>query len=262
MKRTHRSIVCLFIVALTMMPSITFATVLAQAAEVNIDSVRVEVIVLPNGRINVTYWMEFTVKSGSLGGFDLSGIQESSIYDPARAYADYDGTHYPLVITPLANGYGLDWTPRTQEDESVLIVFGYFSTNRIIEKTTATVTLEGSGSTVTGDFGVFNWAPVQWEQEIGYESIRVVYPIIMDPSWITGEGGITPDGADYAGYVVDSRQAIEDSNGNSWEYDEENLLAYPSSASASPRNFSLSLRSNIVLAYDHLRVFHYTNWSF
>ncbi len=57
------------------------ASVPSQSVEINLDSVLVDVVVLPNGRINVTYWITIYVESGSLGGFDLLGIQENSIYD-------------------------------------------------------------------------------------------------------------------------------------------------------------------------------------
>ena len=53
----------------------------------NLDSVFVDVVVLLNGRINVTYFMTFTATSDGLGGFDLLGIQESTVYDSNRAYA-------------------------------------------------------------------------------------------------------------------------------------------------------------------------------
>ena len=45
-------------------------------------------------------------------------------------------------------------------------------------------------------------------------------------------------------------------------FDEENLLAYPYDAAADPRYFTVSLGHSNVDAYDHFRVFHYTNWSF
>lgn len=93
------------------------------------------------------------------------------------------------------------------------------------------------------------------------ENIRVIYPIVMQPSWITGEGGITQQGANYSGYVVDSRQGIW-SGSSERSFDSYSLLAYPSNPSASPRNFSVSLTANPAYTQEHLRVFHYTNWSF
>ena len=44
------------------------------SADPNLDSVYVDVVVMPNGRINVTYWITFTAAAGGLGGFDLRGI--------------------------------------------------------------------------------------------------------------------------------------------------------------------------------------------
>jgi hypothetical protein len=82
-----------------------------------LNSVYVDVVVLPNGRINVTYFMTFTATSDGLGGFDLLGIQESSIYDPNRAYAEWGGNRYDLIVSERSNGYGLDWTPRTPDGE-------------------------------------------------------------------------------------------------------------------------------------------------
>ena len=145
----------------------------SQDVEVNLDSVLVDVIVLPTGRINVTYWINITVISGSLGGFDLQGIQENSIADPSRAYAQVGENKYSLIVGSISNGYALDWTPRTQEGETVTIVFGYFSTERVIEKTT---------SGIYGDLGVFNWAPVQWAVPIDYEAVQVIYPITLNSS--------------------------------------------------------------------------------
>ncbi|MHA2069761.1 MAG: hypothetical protein ACXABY_35810, partial [Candidatus Thorarchaeota archaeon] len=233
-----------------------------QSPVVNLDSVLVDVVVLPNGRINVTYWITISVIEESLGGFDLAGIQETTIHDPDRAYAEVDGNLYNLVVGQLSNGYALDWTPRTQAGETVTVVFGYFSTNRVLERTTGTFTLEGSGLEVTGDLAVFNWAPVQWSVPLDYQNVRVIYPIEMQASWITGESGITPEGADFAGYVVDFRQRLEDNFGSFFDFEENNLLAYPSNASADPRFFSVSLAHSNLDSYDHFRVFHYTNWSF
>ena len=135
-----------------------------------LDSVYVDVVVLLNGRINVTYFITFTATTDGLGGFDLLGIQESSIYDSNRAYAEWGGNRYDLIVTEKSNGYGLDWTPRTPNGEQVLIVFGYFSTNRVIEKTT---------SGTYGDLGVLNWAPVQWSIPVDFENVQVIYPVVM-----------------------------------------------------------------------------------
>ncbi|GAI97041.1 unnamed protein product, partial [marine sediment metagenome] len=168
---------------------------------------------------------------------------------------------HDVTVEIVSEGYKLDWLPRTQEGETVTVVFGYFSTNRVLEKTTGTYTLEGSGEEVTGDLAVFNWAPVIWSQSVDFENVRVIYPIAMNASWITGEGGITPDGADYAGYVIDYRQGLYDVSETQSSFDEENLLAYPSDPGASPRNFSVSLSHSSLSDNDHFRVFHYTNWS-
>ncbi|MFW9845811.1 MAG: hypothetical protein ACFFD6_03620, partial [Candidatus Thorarchaeota archaeon] len=262
MKRGLILAISLAVLVLAVAPVCATNAELSQSPVVNLDSIYVDVVVLPNGRINVTYWITISVIEESLGGFDLSGIQETTIYDPDRAYAEVDGNRYNLVVGTLSNGYALDWTPRTQAGETVTVVFGYFSTNRVIEMTTGTFTLEGSGAEITGDLAVLNWAPVQWSVPVDYQNVRVIYPIEMQTSWITGEGGITPDGADYAGYVVDYRQGLEDNYGGLYPFDEDNLLAYPSSASASPRNFSVSLASSNLDSYDHFRVFQYTNWSF
>ncbi|MFW9835224.1 MAG: hypothetical protein ACFFEK_14585 [Candidatus Thorarchaeota archaeon] len=218
----------------------------------NLDSIYVDVVVMPNGRINVTYWMNFTAAAGGLGGFDLRGIAEETIDDSSRAYAEWGGNRYDLLVTNYADGYGLDWVPRTPEGEQVQVVFGYFSTNRIIEKTT---------SGIYGDLGVFNWAPVQWEIPIDYEAVQVIYPIEMNASWIEPSNGVTAEGAEYAGYVVDSNQGLWHGSSQS-SFEEENLLAYPYSASADPRYFTVSLGQSNLAAYDHFRVFHYTNWSF
>ena len=94
---------------------VTGATI-SQTPVVNLDSVYVDVVVLPNGRINVTYWITISVIEESLGGFDLAGIQETTIYDSNRAYAEVDGNRYSLVVRELSNGYALDWTPRTHSD--------------------------------------------------------------------------------------------------------------------------------------------------
>ena len=94
------------------------------------------------------------------------------------------------------------------------------------------------------------------------ENVRVIYPIVMNASWITGEGGITQEGADYAGYQEDANQGLWDNSANRYDFDEDNKLAYPSSPTAVPRNFSISLAYNNLAPYDHFRVFHYTNWSF
>ena len=85
------------------------------SANPTLDSVYVDAVVMPNGRINVTYWMTFTAASGGLGGFDLRGIQETSIDDPTRAYAEWGGNRYDLLVTDYTDGYGLDWVPRTPE---------------------------------------------------------------------------------------------------------------------------------------------------
>ena len=135
------------------------------SADPNLNSVNVDVVIMPNGRINVTYWMTFTAAEGGLSGFNLEGIQETTIDDPNRAYAEWGGNRYDLLVSDLSNGYGLDWVPRTPEGEEVLVVFGYFSTNRVVELTT---------SPTYGDLGVFNWAPVQWRIPIDYESVQVI----------------------------------------------------------------------------------------
>ena len=261
MKRSPRFIFALMLVALAFAPMCVGTSTPSQTQVFNIDSVLVDVVVMNNGRINVTYWMTFSVSSGSLGGFDLFGIQETSIYDTGRAYVVMGENRYDLTVEVVSEGYKLDWLPRTQEGETVTVVFGYFSTNRILEKTTGTYTLEGSDEEVTGDLAVLNWAPVIWGYSVGFENVRVIYPIAMNASWITGEGGITPDGADYAGYVVDYRQGLYDVSETQYSFDEENLLAYPSDSGASPRYFSVSLNHSSLSALDHFRVFHYTNWS-
>ncbi|MHA2033818.1 MAG: hypothetical protein ACTSX3_00780, partial [Candidatus Thorarchaeota archaeon] len=241
------------LLVVVMVPLCAASHVAAQDIVVNIDSVYVDVVVMPTGRVNVTYWIKFSVISGSLGGFDLIGIQENSVYDPNRAYAEMDGVKYDLVVRQVENGYMLDWTPRTQAGDSVTIVFGYFSTNRVLELTT-----DNEGH----QLAVFHWSPVQWEQQVDVENIRVIYPIPMQDSWITAEGGITTEGAEYAGYVEDSRQGIVDQSSGLREFDELDLLAYPSSPSAPLRNFSVSLTAQPAQAYDHLVVFHYVNWTF
>ncbi|MFW9869483.1 MAG: hypothetical protein ACFFEL_07640, partial [Candidatus Thorarchaeota archaeon] len=101
----------------------------------NLDSILVDVVVMPNGRINVTYWMTFTAAEGGLGGFYLEGIQETTEYDRGRAYVEWGGSRYDLIVSKYTNGYALDWVPRTPVGEEVLIVFGYFSINRIVELT-------------------------------------------------------------------------------------------------------------------------------
>ena len=133
MKRSPRFIFALMLVALAFAPMCAGTSTPSQTQVFNIDSVLVDVVVMNNGRINVTYWMTFSVSSGSLGGFDLSGIQETSIYDPNRAYVEMGEDRYDLTVGIISGGYALDWTPRTQEGESVTVVFGYFSTNRVLE---------------------------------------------------------------------------------------------------------------------------------
>jgi len=222
------------------------------SADPNLDSVYVDVIVLPNGRINVTYWMTFTAASGGLGGFDLQGIQETTQADPNRAYAEWGGHRYDLIVGKISGGYALDWTPRTPEGETVLVVFGYFSTSRVVEMTT---------SSTYGDLGVLNWAPVQWSIGIDYESVQVIYPIEMNSSWIEPSHGDTPEGADYAGYIEDENQGLWRGS-SQYAFDEYNLLAYPYDVAASPRYFTVSMAYTSLNAYDHFRVFHYTNWTF
>ncbi|MCK4566632.1 MAG: hypothetical protein KAU48_04910, partial [Candidatus Thorarchaeota archaeon] len=166
----------------------------------NLDSVFVDVVVLLNGRINVTYYMTFTATSDGLGGFDLLGIQESTISDSSRAYAEWGGSRYNLIVSPISGGYGLDWTPRTPNGEQVLVVFGYFSTNRVIEKTT---------SATYGELGVLNWAPVQWSMPVDYEAVQVIYPIVLDSAWYDPiTHGVNVTGAEAVGYVEDENQGL------------------------------------------------------
>ncbi|MFW9871459.1 MAG: hypothetical protein ACFFEL_17660, partial [Candidatus Thorarchaeota archaeon] len=250
MKRNLANMLVIGLLVLSTIPICYAGTI--PSADPNLDSVFVDVVVMANGRINVTYWMTFTAAEGGLGGFDLQGIQESSIYDPDRAYAEWGGNRYDLLVSSISNGYALDWVPRTPEGEQVLIVFGYFSTNRIIELTT---------SPTYGDLGVFNWAPVQWRIPIDYEAVQVIYPIKMNSSWIEPSHGVTIEGADYAGYISDSNQGLWD-DGNFYAFDAVNLLAYPYDVGALTRNFTVSLEHSNVGAFDHFRVWHYTNWSF
>ncbi|MHA2323686.1 MAG: hypothetical protein ACXACG_18830, partial [Candidatus Thorarchaeota archaeon] len=157
-----------------------------------------------------------------------------------------------LLVSRLTDGYGLDWIPRTPEGEQVLIVFGYISTNRVVELTT---------SPTYGDLGVLNWAPVQWRIPIDYEAVQVIYPIEMNSSWIEPSHGVTSEGAEFVGYVVDSDQGLWKGD-TRVSFNEENLLAYPYSVAADPRYFTVSLGHSNIGGYDHFRVFHYTNWSF
>ncbi|MFX1607412.1 MAG: hypothetical protein ACFFDD_16130, partial [Promethearchaeota archaeon] len=145
-----KGLVLILLIGLLALPAIPLTNAdFIPSANPNLTSVNVDVVVMPNGRINVTYWMTFTAAEGGLGGFDLRGIQEETIDDSSRAYAEWGGSRYDLLVTNYADGYGLDWVPRTPDGEEVLVVFGYFSTNRVIEKTT---------SETYGDLGVFNWA--------------------------------------------------------------------------------------------------------
>ena len=134
-KHGPRFIFTLMLIAFAFAPMCMSAGTPSQNPVVNIDSVLVDVVVMNNGRINVTYWITFSVLSESLGGFDLLGIQETSIYDPGRAYVEMGEDRYDLTVGTRSGGYALDWTPRTQEGETVTVVFGYFSTNRVLEKT-------------------------------------------------------------------------------------------------------------------------------
>ncbi len=225
----------------------------SQDIEFTFDECMVTVIVQPNGRINVTYWMTFSVTSGSLGGFDIVGISETGTYDRDRAYVMVGSEREDLQVGSIVGGYSLDWNRRIQAGETGVVVFGYFSIERIVMETTR----DGK------DLGVLNWAPVQWNVPIGVEQVTVVYPIEMEPSWIADDGGILPAGADYAGYVVDSRQGIwtpDDSSRMDFDFNE--LLAYPSAANASPRYFSVSMKEYSVPAEYHFRIFHYTDWAF
>jgi len=218
----------------------------------NLDSVYVDVLVLPNGRINVTYWMTFTAASGGLGGFDLLGIEETTLVDVARAYAEWGGNRYNLIIGQRSGGYALDWTPRTPEGQQVLVVFGYFSTNRVVELTT---------SPTYGELGVLNWAPVQWSIAVDYEQVQVIYPIEINPSWIESSHGVTPEGAEHAGYIEDENQGLWRDSAR-YPFDNTDLLAYPYDIAASPRYFTVSMDFAAVNAYDHFRIFQYTNWTF
>ena len=126
MKRGLANAFIISLIILSTIPICLADNIPSQSAEVNIDSVLVDVVVMPNGRINVTYWITISVITESIGGFDLLGIQENSIYDSDRAYAQVGTNKYDLLVTTYSNGYGLDWTPRTQAGETVTIVFGYF----------------------------------------------------------------------------------------------------------------------------------------
>ena len=195
MKRNLANAFLLGLLMLSMASICVSASIPSQSVEINLDSVLVDVVVLPNGRINVTYWITIYVESGSLGGFDLLGIQENSVYDSNRAYAQVGMAKYPLIVGTLSDGYSLDWTPRTEAGYTVTIVFGYFSINRVIEKTT---------SGTYGELGVLNWAPVQWSVPIDYEAVQVIYPIVLDPTWYNPiTHGVNETGAEAVGYVED-----------------------------------------------------------
>ena len=58
---------------------------------------------------------------GTLEGFDLLGIQESTIYDPDRAYAEFGGSRYSLIVGMRSTGYALDWTPSAPAGETVTV---------------------------------------------------------------------------------------------------------------------------------------------
>ena len=130
MTKSLGAILLVLVLALGLVPITTMAQI--PSADPNLDSVYVDVVVLPNGRINVTYWMTFTAASEGLGGIDLLGIEETTIVDTTRAYAEWGGNRYDLIVGQRSGGYALDWTPRTPEGEQVLVVLGYFSTNRVV----------------------------------------------------------------------------------------------------------------------------------
>ncbi|MFW9960069.1 MAG: hypothetical protein ACFFDV_03575, partial [Candidatus Thorarchaeota archaeon] len=120
MRKSIGVIILISILVLGFIPANAVAQI--PSADPILNSVYIDVIVLPNGRINVTYWMAFTAESGGLGGFDLLGIQETTQADPTRAYAEWGGNRYDLLVGKLSGGYALDWTPRTPEGEEVLVV--------------------------------------------------------------------------------------------------------------------------------------------
>ena len=103
-KRGPKFVFALMLVALAFAPLCVGTSTPSQVGIFNIDSVLVDVVVMNNGRINVTYWITFSILSESLGGFDLVGIQETSIYDPNRAYVEMGEDRYDLTVGTISGG--------------------------------------------------------------------------------------------------------------------------------------------------------------
>jgi len=63
-KRGPKFVFALMLVAIAFVPMCVGTSTPSQDPVVNIDSVLVDVVVMNNGRINVTYWITFSVSSG------------------------------------------------------------------------------------------------------------------------------------------------------------------------------------------------------
>ena len=143
--------------------------------------VETDVLLHPDFKASITYSVCWR-SNGSLHGFYFGGIEQNPSFDNASAKAFYNDNRdsMPLSIVPekdkkwhiiLADGKAID-------------------SGNVIYKFTYTTDLGASGhlgltNAETDKLVYLNWAPVQWDAPMEHYTVRVYYPVEMEPRELT-----------------------------------------------------------------------------
>lgn len=128
-----------------------------------------------DGKARIAYAIRWSADGGTLHGFYFEGFQETPIIDTQSAFAvDDQNRRYALSISPLS---------ATKYD--VVLADGQaFSQGEITYFFRYLADLQASGNLTqtrakTGLLAVFNWAPVQWAENLDHETVTVHFPVVL-----------------------------------------------------------------------------------
>ena len=137
--------------------------------------VEINVVLDKDGKAQITYAVRWTCQNADLHGFYFEGFVGSPVFDYENACAvDEKGNRYSLEIKKLS----------LKKYDIVLAEGKAFNNGEITYFFRYANDLQTSGNLTQtdSDFGrlaVFNWAPVQWDEDLEHETVIVQYPISL-----------------------------------------------------------------------------------
>ena len=143
--------------------------------------VEVEAALSPDGKAMVQYKVRWNVQRGTMGGFYFQGEQGSIQWHRPGCGAVVNGQRrYDLDLVDLGNRWDVLLADGQRYGPGeITYVFTYFTDYA------AAGHLANTTSPELGELVVFNWAPVQWDEEIEHQTVLVRWPIKVDKPELT-----------------------------------------------------------------------------